>query len=448
MAEFLKLLLPRVGFDRIVQIETLLVCVAVLGALLIPRVGRKWFAATGRAFTRFANRRILAIVTAAVLVLLLRAAIDPLLAIHHPAVHDEFSYLLAARTFAAGRLTNAAHPLWEHFESFHILQQPTYMSMYPPAQGLVLAAGIALTDSPWAGVYLANAVACGIFCWMLQGWLPPRWALLGALIAVIRIGTFSYWMNSYWGGTVAAAGGALALGALPRLLRDPRVRDSLALGAGVVILANSRPYEGLVTVIGVALVFLLALARSKPDMVRGLLWKGLSAAAAVVLLGAAATMFYYSRVTGSPFRMPYLLNRDTYAVHGLFVWQKQRPAPQYRHEEFRKFYVQFESAFQQGGERQSLTQHLSRLSRQAQMLNAFYCGPLMLPPFLAGILGFGNRRLRPLVCIGVVFLTGMLLQNWVQPHYVAPICGLLLVVVFVYRAGSLHSSCRASRTSG
>ncbi len=159
-----------------------------------------------------------------------------------PAVHDEFSYLLAADTFAHGRLTNPAHPLWVHFEAPHVLLQPTYMSKYPPAQGLALAAGQVMLGHPIAGVWLSAALACGALTWMLAGWMPGRWALAGGLLCVVHPLTLS-WARCYWGGLVAVLGGALLLGALGRLVRRPRARHAIVLGVGLGILADGRPYR-------------------------------------------------------------------------------------------------------------------------------------------------------------------------------------------------------------
>src|SRR5580704_8886 len=212
-----------------------------------------------RCFAQLARRRPLAIFVVGAGVVVVRVALIPVLGVPQPRWNDEFSYLLAADTFAHGRVTNPTHPMWIHFETFHIIEQPTYMSMYPPAQGIVLAAG-QLLGNPWIGQLLATALMCACLCWMLQAWVPAHWALLGAILAVLHLALLSYWMNSYFGTSLPALAGMLVLGAWPRIEKHLRVRDSLLLGVGLIILANTRPYEGMVfsLPIGVALVRLIS----------------------------------------------------------------------------------------------------------------------------------------------------------------------------------------------
>src|SRR5271168_2455646 len=244
----------------LMMVEGGLTVIAVAMAFCLPRLGSSLFARLEQAFGRLARRKHLAVITVGLSALLLRLAILPLCPIPLPFIQVDFSFLLAGDTFASGRLTNPTPVMWQHFESFQITMKPTYMSMYFPAQGLVLAAGKVLFGHPWFGILCAMALMCAAICWMLQAWLPPTWALLGGMIAVVRIGLFSYWIDTYsGGGAIAALGGALVLGALPRVQRSAHVRDMLLLALGIIVLANSRPYEGLLLCLPVA----LALGKSR-----------------------------------------------------------------------------------------------------------------------------------------------------------------------------------------
>jgi len=389
-------------------------------------LGHAWFRRVERALGNLARRKRLAVAVTGLAALAGRAALMPLLPVRVPSVTDEFAYLLAASTFAAGRFTNPTHPMWVHFESMHILQHPTYASMYHAAQGLILAAGQVLFGHPWAGVYVSVAVMCALVCWMLQGWLPPGWALLGGMLAVIRLGLFGYWINSYWGGAAAAIGGLLVLGALPRIIRRTgraRVRDGWLMGLGMAILANSRPYEGFVLSLAVCAVVAVWLWKKRGRE----FWLSAARVAlpTIVVLGLAGAgmTYYYWRVTGDPFRMPYQVDRDQYAPARIFLWERPLPAPVYRNQQMRSFYVGWElSKFMEAKTPAGLARNTLG---KAVSFWLFFLGPVLTLPLLFLPRIGRDRRVRPLVSIGAVFLAGLSLNTWFYPHYAAPITGLI-----------------------
>ncbi len=73
---------------------------------------------------------------------------------------------------------------------------------------------------PWFGVWLSVGAMCAALYWAFIAWLPPKWSLLAGALTAIHLGLLSYWGESYWGGAGAAIGGALVVGAVPRLRRQ------------------------------------------------------------------------------------------------------------------------------------------------------------------------------------------------------------------------------------
>ncbi len=387
-------------------LECSLTAIAFALAFAWPHLGDFWFSRIEESLGQLARKRGLAVAFVGLSTLLLRLAILPFFPIPIPFVPDDFSNVLASETFAQGRLANPTPAMWTHFETIHVDMNPTYGSMYFPAQGLVMAAGKVLFGSPWFGILCTSALMCAAICWMLQAWLPPGWALLGGILAMLRLGLFSYWIDTYTGaGLISALGGALVLGALPRLKKTARIRFGLLMAAGMVLLAYTRPYEGLLLCLPVAasLGKWAYFGKNRPAP-RVLLRR---AALPMLLMIAAATwMGYFDyRAFGSPTTLPYTINRATYAMAPYYIWQSKRPEPPYRQTAMRRFY--YESEMKAYAKIDSWSRFFPATLIKVLTTVLFFAGIALLPPLIMLRRVLADRRIRFLVLSTVVLMGGI-----------------------------------------
>ena len=416
-------------------IEALAAAVALLTAFVYPQLGASWFSRVERTWTALARRRGLSVLLCGVLALALRAALLPIEPVPQPVVHDEFGYLLAADTFAHWRLTNPPHPMWEHFETFSVLQRPTYQSYAQPAQGMILAIGRMIFGHPFWGVWLSVGALPAAICWILQAWVGPEWALLGGLLAVLRFATFGYWASSYWGGSAGAIGGAVVLGALPRVKKSLGVWHVFLLALGLLILATSRPYEGLIFSLPVAgALGLWILGKKSPPF--SVIFRRIVIPLTVMLALSALTIgYYFWRITGSPFRTPYQVERQTYAFAPLMIWQPIPPRPVYRHPVIQRMYQDEVGAYFFARSRFGFG---FNLLRTCVTIWKFFLGPALTIPILMllAILPYGlswkqvSPSTRLLLIIAGAVLAGLSVELALfSPHYAAPLTCVILALV-------------------
>jgi hypothetical protein len=401
------------------MIEGCLAAVAFAAAFAFPKLGSSIFQRAELLFAQLARRKRLSIIAIGVAAFLGRLAILPLCPIPRPFIQDDFSFLLAADTFTHGRLTNPTPAMWPHFETLLVSMKPTYQSVYFPAQGLILAAGKALTGHPWFGLLFITALMCSALCWALQGWLPPTWALLGASLALVRLALFSCWINTYSGaGSITTLGGALVLGSLPRFMKTPRLRFGLLMAIGVVLLGLSRPYEGTILCLPVAVLLLRWAFFGKNRPTPLLLLRRVAIPALVILAGVAWLGYYNYRVFGNPLTLPYKLNRIQYARVPYFLWQPLRPQPVYRHQLLEDYYtkVEINTYRQVHSARNFLPNALIRAGRSLY----FYAGIALLLPLIMLRRVLLDRRVRFLVLCILILMAGASVEIFFIPYYLGP----------------------------
>jgi len=354
-----------------------------------------------------------------------------------PHIHDEFANLLAADTFAKGRLANPAHPLAEFFEEIHVLCEPpdsptpVRMSKYPPAQGLMLALGQVAVGQPIVGMWFSVALACAALCWAFFAWMPPRWAVLGGVLVALHP-VLLKWGQVYWGGAEAMLGGALVAGAFGRFIKGPRPSDGFWFAVGCVWMALSRPFEGLLVALMAGAGLAVWIWKQRATLEIKVLRRALLPAAIVggVYLGWQG--YYNARLTGDYFKFPYMVYEERYAVAPFLVWMKPRPEPTYHHALIREHFVGYareEYDAQQslkGFARQSVVK-IKRLARD--YLGRFYilAIPLLALPWVWRRGGWARFAVGSVLGFGVLTLQ----ETWMWDRYVAPIGGFLFVTILL-----------------
>jgi hypothetical protein len=417
MPDFFRSFLPiqnPIGFGAGDYLE-LLLAVIFLAALL------GWKRVEPHA-SRLAQRTVWSMALLAVLPVVLRLA---LLARHpapSPDVYDEFSHLLVADTLRHFRLANPMHPLHQFFETFFVLQEPTYSSIYPLGQGLVLALGWTIFGTPWAGVILATAAFCALCYWMLRGWTTPGWALAGGALAVMEFGPLSQWMNGYWGGSLAAASGCLAFGALPRLRVAGGRRDAMLLGLGIAIHLLTRPFE--TVFLGLAVVlFFLPLLQTAGEARR--LARIAAVASLVVAPAIGLTLLQNRQVTGHWTTLPYSLSQYQYGVPASLTFQSN-PEPHADLTPQQQMDYRMQTSFRpSGGE--SLRTYLERIEYRVRYYRFFFLPPLYLS--LAAFLPTMRQYRFAWVAVTLtLFALGTNFFPAFQVHYVAAVTCLFVLV--------------------
>jgi hypothetical protein len=400
--------------------DSLLFTLAVLFCLLVASAA--WLETPLRAF---AKKRGWCLLLLACLPVLLRLALlrhDP---VPTPNTADDFSYLLLADTLAHFRLANATHPMHRFFEAVFILQQPSYSSIFPLGQGIVLAAGQVIFRHAWAGVVISIGALCALSYWMLRAWVTPFWALLGALLGVSEFGPLSSWMNTYWGGAVSAIAGCLTFGAMVRLRQSGRRRDAALLGLGLGLEVLTRPFEATLLALCVLLYF-AAMLGGRVDWMKTALRSAVVFAAMIPAL--ALTLAQNHAVSGSWTTLPYVVSQMQYGVPTTFVFQ---PNPEPHRDLTREQDLDYHAQRAVHGDQpETLRSYVDRFAYRLRFYRFFFFAPLFLalPAFLWAL---KEPRYRWVLAWVLIFSLGTNFYPYFYPHYVAALTCLFLLMSVV-----------------
>ncbi len=327
--------------------------------------------------------------------------------------------------------------------------------------------------------------------WAMSAVVDNTWAVVCSVLFALSMNCVSYmsqigyWAHSYWGGSVACLGSALAFGsvlwfghevdgtvqtqmvvsrnssgstkttgACVAQLSEPRKNGTECRSTlngqpanarrlmwlltlfvfGLWLMAVSRPLEGLLVAIPMSIGMLmlwLKYARSAP------VFSTLKRLALPLLVGAIGMIwlgYYNARITGSPFQLPYVCYEKQYALTPMFLKQPLREVLIFNNEPMRSFHEDWEVGIFRS--MQTSAGYLAKKQFDLVMLWAFFLGRSLSIPVLIGcvVSVVGLVRCHRSACSRLASIGGtavgliLLVHSqtaWMNPHYMAPLVPIL-----------------------
>jgi hypothetical protein len=191
------------------------------------------------------------------------------------------------------------------------------------------------------------------------------------------------------------------------------------LGIGLAVLANSRPYEGLLFGAGVSALLVWRLRKN--------VFHCAVLLPVVAVLGATAVAMgtWFAQYTGNPLVMPYEFFRANFTEVPHFLIQKLRPMPVYYHHQTRDFYHKWEMlSYVAARENRAPRGALDKV----KVYSRFYAGPVLGIALLASLWGWRRWRIRWMFGIGALLAVGLALEVWHGPHYASPAMSVMALL--------------------
>lgn len=224
-----------------------------------------------------------------------------------PAYEDEFSYILQAKMLASFRLWTAKHELADFFESFQIVTEPVYASIYFPGAAMVYAIGEWFSAPHWV-VPLFLSGCCVVLLQRIVAMLfgePAGWT---AAVMLVGLTIFRLQSIMSMAQIPVLCAGLLMTWTWLRWRQNPRMIWMVVLGAAAGWAMITRPVDGLCFTLPLGAAVLLDLwPRGSAVKIKPI---GVAVLAALPFLSLQLIQNY--GVTGSIFHTPFQLYADLY----------------------------------------------------------------------------------------------------------------------------------------